>query len=414
MRSEFLRNFRTLFTGTVIAQTIPLLAAPLLSRIYTPDDFSLNEVFMRVYSIFLILSSLRYEQAIILAKSITSANALLKLILKISSVVSVALLLIVLFFGKEVSLLLESPQLENYLILCPIAIIIAANYQSLSNYCVRLKEFKRLSSTRATVSVANTGYRVLFGLFTGGHPFGLISSLVFSQGLGFVMLKWKKAKGLFTSSSSEEVSEVAKTYSDFPKINTFHALLDSFRDALIIYLIIAFLGNTTLGLYAFTIRLMKLPLGMVGSALGQVFYQKAAETHNAGGDTYSILKKAMVKMAMLSLPVFALIALLSPLVFSWVFGEEWQQAGKMAQIFSVWMYFVFLNSPFSQIPLIFDKQKQIFVMSLFGTAISVLSLYLGSLWYSDAMDSFLLFSLAQSAYLAFVLIWTLRISKKKA
>ena len=38
-KSEFNRNVLTLITGTTIAQAIPIAITPVLTRIYTPEDF---------------------------------------------------------------------------------------------------------------------------------------------------------------------------------------------------------------------------------------------------------------------------------------------------------------------------------------------------------------------------------------
>ena len=40
-KSEFSRNVLTLMTGTTIAQAIPIAISPILTRIYTPEDFGL-------------------------------------------------------------------------------------------------------------------------------------------------------------------------------------------------------------------------------------------------------------------------------------------------------------------------------------------------------------------------------------
>ena len=42
---EFTRNVLTLLTGTTIAQAIPVLIAPVLTRLYSPKDFGLAALF---------------------------------------------------------------------------------------------------------------------------------------------------------------------------------------------------------------------------------------------------------------------------------------------------------------------------------------------------------------------------------
>jgi len=38
-KGEFSKNVLTLMTGTTIAQAIPVAISPILTRLYTPEDF---------------------------------------------------------------------------------------------------------------------------------------------------------------------------------------------------------------------------------------------------------------------------------------------------------------------------------------------------------------------------------------
>lgn len=45
-KSEFSKNVLTLITGTTIAQAIPIAISPILTRIYTPEDFGVFALFV--------------------------------------------------------------------------------------------------------------------------------------------------------------------------------------------------------------------------------------------------------------------------------------------------------------------------------------------------------------------------------
>ena len=414
LKSEFSKNVATLFTGTFIAQTIPLLASLILSRIYTPEDFAVNEVFLRLYSIGIVFSTLRYEQAIVLPKENQKAANIIFLILKTSIITSVFFLVLNFVFGEWVEDSQGIPNLYYYLLLIPLALVISSNYQALNYWSVRNKNYKQLSITKSTVSFANSGYRLVLGVITSGHPIGLVSSMIVSQSIGIVMLLKNNLKAFITFSKNREkgdVIKIAKEYEDFPKINTFHALMDAIREATIIYLIIHFFGDTTLGLYAFTIRLMKLPLGMIGTSIGQVFFQKAAEVVNQRKSIYEITLKTIKRLTFISLPIFILIGILSGWAFEFVFGDKWSNAGVIAQIITPWMFFHFIASPLSQIPIILKKQKQFFLVSIFGFFLGIITLFCSGFYMKDVYISLTIFSIAQSCYLLFVLLWILKIAR---
>jgi O-antigen/teichoic acid export membrane protein len=60
-KSEFSRNVLTLMTGTTIAQAIPIAISPILTRIYTPEDFGMFALYMSTASLFSVIATGRYE-----------------------------------------------------------------------------------------------------------------------------------------------------------------------------------------------------------------------------------------------------------------------------------------------------------------------------------------------------------------
>ncbi|WP_310441139.1 hypothetical protein [Sulfurimonas sp.] len=73
-RSEFSRNVLTLMTGTTIAQAIPIAISPILTRIYTPEDFLVFALYMAIASILSVIATGRYEMAIMLPKYDKNGN----------------------------------------------------------------------------------------------------------------------------------------------------------------------------------------------------------------------------------------------------------------------------------------------------------------------------------------------------
>ena len=65
---EFSRNVLTLVTGITIAQAIPIAISPILTRIYTAEDFGVFALYMSVASLLAVVATSSYEHAIILPK----------------------------------------------------------------------------------------------------------------------------------------------------------------------------------------------------------------------------------------------------------------------------------------------------------------------------------------------------------
>ncbi len=64
-KSEFSRNVLTLITGTSIAQAIPIAISPILTRLYTPEDFGVLALYIAIFSIISVIATLRYEFGVV-------------------------------------------------------------------------------------------------------------------------------------------------------------------------------------------------------------------------------------------------------------------------------------------------------------------------------------------------------------
>ena len=76
-RSSFFKNILTLFSGTAIAQALPILLSPVLSRIYTPLDFAILAIITPIITIGATISTLRFDIAVVVPKENSEAKTLL-------------------------------------------------------------------------------------------------------------------------------------------------------------------------------------------------------------------------------------------------------------------------------------------------------------------------------------------------
>ena len=79
LRSRFTRNVLVVGGANVLAQALPVFAAPLLTRLYTPTDFGAIAVFASALSMTLAVATARFDWSVPNARSNTSAAALMLL-----------------------------------------------------------------------------------------------------------------------------------------------------------------------------------------------------------------------------------------------------------------------------------------------------------------------------------------------
>ena len=119
LKSEFNRNVLTLMTGSTISLAIPIAISPILTRIYTPEDFGVFSLYMAITTIIAVIATGRYELAIMLPKKDENAADILILSLIVSLVISLISFLIIFFFNSQITNILGSQEISRWLYLVP-------------------------------------------------------------------------------------------------------------------------------------------------------------------------------------------------------------------------------------------------------------------------------------------------------
>ena len=65
-KSEFFKNVLILASGRGLAMIIPFIIAPILSRLYTPEDFGVLAIYIMCVQVLSSIAAFTYEYAIIL------------------------------------------------------------------------------------------------------------------------------------------------------------------------------------------------------------------------------------------------------------------------------------------------------------------------------------------------------------
>ena len=162
-KSEFSRNVLTLMTGTTIAQAIPIAISPILTRIYTPEDFGVLALYISLVSIFSVIATLRYELAIMQPRQNDDAAALVVLSVVITSGISLFLLVGILVFNEKIQALFGNDEIGAWLFLCPVSVFLTGLYQALNYWNTRKKQYKKIASSKISQGVSASATQVGFG-----------------------------------------------------------------------------------------------------------------------------------------------------------------------------------------------------------------------------------------------------------
>lgn len=358
-RTEFSRNVLALMTGTTIAQAIPLAISPILTRIYTPEDFGVLALFISISSILGVIANGQYEQAIVLPKLDKDAINLTYLGFLISLGLSTLLLLIIIFFNNQIASLLENKKIAIWLYFIPLAVLLTGIYNALNYFNVRKKKFKNVSISSISKSLGLSISQILLGLLFLG-PLGLILGQVVALLSGNLIL-WRELKNTKRNNyliiTKEEIFKKAFEYRKFPIYSVPAVLLNSTSLNIISLLITSFFGLASLGYYSLSQRIIGAPSRIIGSSFSQVYFQRACVEYNQYGKTDRIFLKTFKKLVLISVPIFLIIYLtIEPLV-SFVFGIEWKIAGTYAKIIIPLAAIRFVSSTMSSTVVVHQKQQ---------------------------------------------------------
>ena len=370
--SSFATNVLKLTTGSVFAQGLAVLVAPIVARLFAPEAFGVAALFASITGIISVVACLRYQLSIMLAKTDEEASNLLGVSLFFVLIITGASALLIFFADDLIVKLLNSPELKKYLWLTPIAVFVNGVFLALNYWSSRTKHFGRLSIARVVSSVITQAGNLgagFSGFVSGGV---LIVARVLGQFVSTVLLAaqiWRGDHRLFNNNiRSKKMIAGLKRYKKFPIYNTWSALLNTISQFLPILFLAYFFSSKIVGFFAFGLQVLFLPASLIGQAVGQVFFQKASDARNQG-QLGVVVEEVFRRLVALGMFPFLVLMFLGKDLFSFIFGPQWSEAGVYVQILCPWVFFTFIFSPLSFLFLILEAQKEaLFVDVVFLTS----------------------------------------------
>lgn len=364
-----------------MAQAITVLALPLLTRLYSPEDFNLLAVYVAILSIITVISCLRYNIAIPLPESDSKGMALLCAAVISAVSVSSVCALVTIIAPEGMARLLGQPDIEPYLWMISVGVLIASLYEALQYWSSRKKRFSLISRTRVTRAFGGLSAQVGIGLLISG-PFGLIFGHMIYGGLGVIGL----LRNLFRNDSRvlqeldrNIISRQIVDYRRFPIYSVPETLLNTAGTQLPIIIIAAATAGPEAAYLFLAMRVVGLPLGIIGNSVAQV-YLAEAPTKLKQGELGRFTKSTMLGLVRIGAPLLILLGIFSPIAFELVFGTGWARAGWIVTLLVPYFLLQFIVSPVSMALHVMGKQGLALGIQAVGFLLRVGGLFFCTIW----------------------------------
>lgn len=413
-KSEFSRNVLTLMTGTTVAQVIPIAISPILTRIYTPEDFGVFALFVSLVGFISVISSARYEQAVMLPKKNEDAINIFVLGFILIFCTSIVSGVLIVLFNEHIISLLGNNAISNWLYFIPFTVFFLGLFNLLTNYNNRMKYYKDIANATILKSIVLASVQLIIGFIKSG-VMGLVLGQVVSQFFANMKLLKNviKDKTLLLAINKIKIFALAMKYKNFPKYNMPHALVGTISLNLPIYIFTPFFGSAMVGYYSLSLLIIFTPLMILAGSTAKIYNQKVSELYNKKQDTYFFtvdIIKSLLKKILLPFAIFIFFA---PDIFELVFGKEWIEAGRYTQILSIYLILNVVVSTVAYIPSLTGLQKKAFLIASLHMILASIVLYIFSLE-GNIYYALISLSVINSIVLVYNLIWMLKALRERS
>ncbi len=411
--STITKNIVILLTGSGFSQLIPFIVLPILSRLYTSDDFGDLSLYVNVVSILVIIATGRFEEAILLPKKDSTSSYIMLGSIIAATIFSILILLLAIIIKYFVFSIYPADNISKWVLLVPISVFSISIYNVLSMFANRYRLYKYMSIggfvKSAVTSIIKIGGGVkklgAIGLVIG-NVFGNISSALF---ISIICYRFKGYQLKYIS--LKKIRKALNIYTDFPKYNMPREIINSVSGSLPIFIFYKYFGNSVTGLYAMALALSYIPIQIFVQTIYQVYSEKIINDYNKRRAISKSIYKLIKIIALTFVVPFILIAIFAPNITVFILGDKWLESGIILQYLIPWHFVALVSKPIAFMPMLANKLKLEMIIDIILLILRIIALFIGVVLH-DYYYSIVLFSITSVIILGIELRWFIYLAKK--
>lgn len=372
-QSPFVRSVGVLLTGGGIAQLLSLLLLPVLTSIYSPEDFDVLAVFAGVSIISYRCACLAFDFAIPSAESDEEAiNLLAAALLSLAGTTALSAILTAACLNVLWAVGWHDPRYDVFVWLVPAATLLMGAASAFDYWTTRMQRFGLMSAARIAQVLVGGGFQVALGL-AGAGTNGILIGYVLLYSGSLVLLGGSFARRdlpLVGLVAWHRLRSVAAKFNRFPRFTAAEVFANSFSVYFPLIIISAVAIGPEAGFLFLAIRLTQGPMQMLTGVIAQVFHSHAlaaSQSGRIGSDTGRLLR-TMIGTA--TGPLIALV-IVAPEVIALALEPEWRPTGTYIIMLLPAVYLHFLSASVITTMHTLGRNAELLVLTVFGAVLRV-------------------------------------------
>lgn len=388
MRAEYIRNVFTLMAGTVIGQALVFVLAPFITRLFTPEDFTLLEQYTMIVTVLSVVVTGKYEFAIMHPKDQNDARHIVGLALKVAFYSCVILSVFVLFFARDVSYWLMNEPIAIYLWTIPIVLFFTAVFNVFNYWFSRLKQYRIAANSKVLSAVSSEPIKIATG-YAGWNASGLVFSTVIGSIAAGAYSFWKFLKsepeGL-RNLSQERMKALAALHRDYPMFSIWGSVLNRLAQWAHVGIFTLYYGLIAVGFMALCRRIFMAPLNVVSNSYSQVFFQRISEIEDPK-ELRELYYKVLFRFLFVAAGMIFIVQMLPSNTMGFIFGQAWGNSFMYLKYLIYWFALNFVTSSLAFITYRINMQRVGLFLDALHFALAIFAVYLAHTWGMNELEA---------------------------
>lgn len=377
----FLKAVSVLVGGTAFAQLLTIITLPIITRLYTPEQFSVFAIYVSMLGILGAICCLRFEIAIPIPEDKQEAISLSVLAILSNIIFSILLCLVIFLFSKPLLTWMGKIEILDYIWWLPVGVFFTGLFTTFQYWATRQKQYNIIAKTSVIQSGVGSITQIVSGLL-GYGVLGLIFGQVVKSSAGMIKLAknfYQDCSQFIKKENFSNLKSVFKKNIQFPKYSVWDALANTASIQLPVMMIALLSMGGEAGFLMLAMQLLAIPMTFIGRAVSQVYLAEAPAKVESG-EIGEFTVKVLENLLLIGINALIIIGILSPLLVKHVFGQQWADMGIIISWMIPWFVFQLIASPISMIMQISLKQKESFILMIFGLSLKLFVLYITYLY----------------------------------